>query len=163
MPSLDIVSTVDMQTLDNIVNNAKREVSTRYDFRSVHTEIVFDHKDKSIKIATGDEMKIKAIMEILVSQCVRQKIEPKVLDPQKIEAATQNTVRREVRIKEGISREMAQKMVKFIKASGLKVQPAIQDDQVRVVGKQIDDLQTMMQQLREEEWDVPLQFVNMKR
>jgi hypothetical protein len=116
-----------------------------------------------IHVATGDEMKMKAVMEILIGQCTRLKIDPKIFDPQKIEAATQNTVRRDVKVKEGISRETAQKMVKFIKASGLKVQPAIQDDQLRVTGKQIDDLQTMMQQLREQEWDVPLQFVNMKR
>jgi uncharacterized protein YajQ (UPF0234 family) len=108
-------------------------------------------------------MKMKAIMDILIGQCTRLKIESKILDPQKIEAATQNTVRRDIKIKEGISRETAQKMVKFIKTSGLKVQPAIQDDQVRVTGKQIDDLQSMIQQLREQEWEVPLQFVNMKR
>ena len=163
MPSLDIVSSVDMQMLDNALNNAKREVATRYDFRSVKTEITLDRKEKLVHIATGDEMKMKAIMDILIGQCTRLKIDPKILDPQKIEAATQNTVRRDIKIKEGISRDTAQKMVKFIKASGLKVQPAIQDDQVRVTGKQIDDLQTMMQQLREQDWDVPLQFVNMKR
>jgi len=163
MPSLDIVSTVDIQMLDNAVNNVKREIATRYDFRNVNTEITLDRKEKEIHIATGDEMKMKAIMEILIGQCTRLKLDPKILEPQKVEAATQNTVRRDIKIKEGISREMAQKMVKSIKASGLKVQPAIQDDQVRVTGKQIDDLQSMMQQLREQEWDVPLQFVNMKR
>jgi len=163
MPSLDIVSEVDMQTLDNTINNVKREVSTRYDFRNVKTEIELNRKDKLIKIATGDEMKMKAVTDLLVGQCVRSKIDPKILELGKIEAATQGTVRREIQIKEGISRETAQKMVKFIKASGLKVQPAIQDDQVRVTGKQIDDLQEMMQQLRDQEWDVPLQFVNMKR
>jgi len=163
MPSLDIVSAVDMQMLDNAINNVKREVATRYDFRTVKTEITLDRKEKLIHIATGDEMKMKAIMEILIGQCTRLKLDPKILEPQKIEAATQNTVRREIKIKEGISRETAQKMVKFIKNSGLKIQPAIQDDQVRVNGKQIDDLQLMMQQLREQEWDVPLQFVNMKR
>ncbi|MCL2679397.1 MAG: YajQ family cyclic di-GMP-binding protein [Dehalococcoidia bacterium] len=163
MPSLDIVSTVDMQMLDNAINNVKREVVTRYDFRNVKTEITLDRREKLIHVATGDEMKMKAVLEILIGQCTRLKIDPKIFDPQKIEAATQNTVRRDVKVKEGISRETAQKMVKFIKASGLKVQPAIQDDQLRVTGKQIDDLQTMMQQLREQEWDVPLQFVNMKR
>jgi len=163
MPSLDIVSAVDMQMLDNAINNAKREIATRYDFRNITTEITLNRKEKLIHIATGDEMKMKAVMDMLIGQCTRLKIEPKILDPQKIEAATQNTVRRDIKIKEGISRDTAQKMVKFIKTSGLKVQPAIQDDQVRVTSKQIDDLQLMMQQLREQEWDVPLQFVNMKR
>jgi uncharacterized protein YajQ (UPF0234 family) len=163
MPSLDIVSVADMQMLDNATNNVKRDVATRYDFRNINTEITLNRKEKMIHVTTGDEMKMKAIMDIFINQCVRLKIDPKTLDPQKVEAAAQGTVRRDIKIKEGISREMAQKMVKFIKASGLKVQPAIQDDQVRVTGKQIDDLQTMMQQLREQEWDVPLQFVNMKR
>lgn len=163
MPSLDIVSTIDMQTLDNAINNVKREIATRYDFRNVNTEINLNRKEKLIQIATGDEMKAKTVTEILIGQCTRFKIDPKVLDLQKIEPATQGTVRRDIKIKEGISRETAQKMVKYIKASGLKVQPAIQDDQVRVTGKQIDDLQAMMQQLQDQDWDVPLQFVNMKR
>lgn len=163
MPSLDIVSIADMQMLDNVVNNVKREISTRYDFRNISTEITLNRKDKLINIATGDEMKMKAVTELIISQCVRLKIDHKVLEPQKIEMATHGTVRCDIKIREGISRETSQKMVKFIKASGLKVQPAIQEDQVRVTGKQIDDLQVMMQQLREQDWDVPLQFVNMKR
>ena len=163
MPSLDVVSTVDMQALDNAINNVKREIATRYDFRNVVSEITFNRKDKLIHITSGDEMKVKAITESLIGQCTRLKLDPKILDPQKIEPAAQGTSKRDIQIKEGISRETAQKMVKFIKASGLKVQAAIQDDQIRVTGKQIDDLQEAMRLLRGQEYDVPLQFVNMKR
>jgi uncharacterized protein YajQ (UPF0234 family) len=163
MPSLDIVSIVDMQALDNAINNVKREIATRYDFRNIVSEISLNRKDKLIHISSGDEMKVKAITDSLVGQCTRLKLDPKILDPQKIESASQNTAKRDIQIIEGISRETAQKMVKFIKASALKVQAAIQDDQIRVTGKQIDDLQEVMRVLRGQEYDIPLQFVNMKR
>ena len=163
MPSVDVVSTVDMQALDNAVNNLKREITTRYDFRNISTEIVLNKKDKQISILSGDEGKIKAITEGLIGQCVRYKVDPKSLDFKPTEATSQGKAKTEVHIKEGISREMAQKMVKFIKGLNLKVQPAIQDDQVRITGKQIDDLQAVMQELHEQDYDVALQFVNMKR
>jgi uncharacterized protein YajQ (UPF0234 family) len=163
VPTLDIVSIVDTQTLDNAINNVKREIATRYDFRNIVSEISLNRKDKLIHISSGDEMKVKAITESLIGQCTRLKLSPKILDPQKIEPAAQGTAKRDIQMKEGISKETAQKMVKFIKASGLKVQAAIQDDQIRVTGKQIDDLQEVMRLLRGQEYDVPLQFVNMKR
>jgi uncharacterized protein YajQ (UPF0234 family) len=163
VPTLDIVSIVDTQTLDNAINNVKREIATRYDFRKIVSEISLNRKDKLIHISSGDEMKVKAITESLIGQCTRFKLSPKILDPQKIELGAQGTAKRDIQLKEGISKETAQKMVKFIKASGLKVQAAIQDDQIRATGKQIDDLQEVMRLLREQEYDVPLQFVNMKR
>lgn len=163
MPSLDIVSTVDMQMLDNAINNVKREIATRYDFRNVTTEITLDRKEKLIHISSGDDMKVKAVTDSLIGQCTRLKLDPKILDVQKIEPAAQGTAKRDIKIKEGISRDTAQKMVKFIKTSSLKVQAAIQDDQIRVTGKQIDDLQELMKLLRDQNYDIPLQFVNMKR
>ncbi len=163
MPSLDVVSNVDMQTLDNAVNNAKREIATRYDFRNVASEILLNKKEKLVQISSGDEMKVKAVTDTLIGQCTRLKIDPKILDMQKIEPAAQGTAKRDIKIKEGISRDTAQKIVKYIKASGLKVQAAIQDEQIRVTGKQIDDLQEIMRLLREQDYDIPLQFVNMKR
>jgi cyclic-di-GMP-binding protein len=163
MPSLDVVSVIDAQTLDNAINNSKREIATRYDFRNVVSEISYDKKEKVIKISSGDDMKVKAITESLIGQGTRLKLDPKILEPQKIEAGAGGTCKREIRIKEGISRETAQKIVKFIKASGLKVQPAIQEDQIRIQGKQIDDLQQIMRLLQAQDYDVPLQFVNMKR
>lgn len=163
MPSLDVVSAIDAQTLDNAINNTRREITTRYDFRNIVSEITYDKKEKVIKISSGDDMKIKAITESLIGQGTRLKLDPKILDPQKIEAGGGGTSKREIKVKEGISRDTAQKIVKFIKASGLKVQPAIMDDQIRIQGKQIDDLQEVMKLLQAQDYDVPLQFVNMKR
>ena len=163
MPSLDIVSIVDAQTLDNAINNSKREIATRYDFRNVVSEISYDKKEKVIRISSGDEMKVKAITDSLIGQGTRLKLDPKILEPQKIEAGAGGTSKREINIKEGISRDTAQKIVKFIKGSGLKIQAAIQEDQIRVTGKQIDDLQEVMRLLQAQDYDVPLQFVNMKR
>jgi cyclic-di-GMP-binding protein len=163
MPSVDVVSTVDLQSLDNAVNNARREISTRFDFKNVHSEITFDRKEKKIHVLSGDEWKVKTIKDILISQCVRLKVDPLSLDYSKIETVSLTVARMEVQIKEGIPKEAAQKMVKFIKGLKMKVQPAIQDDQVRITGKQIDDLQEIMQQLKQQDYGIPLQFVNMKR
>jgi uncharacterized protein YajQ (UPF0234 family) len=162
MPSVDVVSAVDMQALDNAVNNVKREVATRFDFRSVKSEIILDRKAQSIHIVSGDEWKVKTVSEMLIGQCVRQKVDSKSLNFGEIETSSTTVAKRDVQIKEGISKETGQKIVKFIKGLNLKVQPALLEDKVRITGKKIDDLQEIMRQLREQEYDVPLQFNNMK-
>ena len=139
------------------------EILTRFDFKNVPTEINFDRKHKLIRIQSGDEWKVKAITEILIGQCVRLKVDPKCLDTGEIEDTAQGTASMDIRIKQGIPRETAQKMVKLIKGLKIKVQPAIQEEHVRLTGKNIDDLQEIMQLLREQDYDIPLQFVNMKR
>jgi len=162
MPSVDVVSKVDLQSLDNAVNNVKREITTRFDFRNIDSEVTFDRKVKSIHIITGDDWKVKAIIEMLIGQCSRFKLDPKCLDIKEIEPTSHGTVKVDILIKEGIPKETSQKIVKLIKSLKIKVQPAIQDDQVRITGKKIDDLQGIMQLLREQDYDTPLQFVNMK-
>ncbi len=162
MPSVDVVSKVNLQALDNAINNVKREISTRFDFKNVKSEITLDRKDKYIHIVTGDVWKVKAVTEILIGQCVRFKVDPKCLDLKETEPTSHGTAKMDVQIKEGIPRETCQKMVKYIKSLKIKVQPAVQDDKVRITGKQIDDLQKIMQLLREQDYDIPLQFVNMK-
>jgi uncharacterized protein YajQ (UPF0234 family) len=162
MPSLDVVSSIDLQLLDNAVNNTKREVATRFDFRSVKTEIALDRKEKTIQITSGDEWKVKTIKDMLIGQCVRQKVDPKSLEFGEIETVSTTSAKMNVQIKEGISKESAQKMVKYIKGLKVKVQPSILDNKVRITGKQIDDLQEIMRLLREQDYGVPLQFVNMK-
>ena len=162
MPSVDVVSKVDPQALDNAINNVKREISSRFDFKNIHTEITFDKKTNSIHVVSGDDMKIKAMIEMLVGQCTRFKIDPKCLEPKEIEETSHNQVKADIAIKEGISRDIGQKMVKLIKGMKIKVQPAIQDQQVRLTGKNIDDLQEVMQALREQDYEIPLQFTNMK-
>ncbi len=163
MPSLDVVSKVDLQTLDNAVNNVKREILTRFDFKNVKTEVTFDRKDKKIKIVSGDDWKVKAITDMLIGQCARLKFNSKCLDFREVDATSTGTAKTEILIKEGIPKETAPQMVKFIKGLKIKVQPAIQDDQIRVTGKNIDYLQEVMKLLNEQDHDVPLQFVNMKR
>jgi len=162
MPSVDVVSKVDLQALDNAINNVKREISTRFDFKNVKSEITFDRKAKCIHIATGDDWKVKAVTEMLIGQCTRLKVDSKCLDLKEIEPTSHGTVKVDILIKEGIPKETSQKIVKFIKGLKIKVQPAIQGDQVRVTGKKIDDLQEIMRLLKEQGYNIPLQFVNMK-
>ena len=162
MPSVDVVSKVDLQALDNAINNVKREISTRYDFRNVKSEITLDRKAKYIHIVTGDDWKVKAVTEMLIGQCTRLKVDPKCLDIKEIESTSHSTVKMDILIKEGIPKETGQKIVKLIKGLKVKVQPAIQDDQVRITGKKIDDLQDIMRLLKEQDYNIPLQFVNMK-
>jgi len=162
MPSVDVVSKVDLQALDNAINNVKREISTRFDFKNVTSEITFDRKAKSIHIVTGDDWKVKAVTEMLMGQCSRLKVDSKCLDLNEIEPTSHGTVKMDILIKEGIPKETGQKIVKLIKGLKIKVQPALQDDQVRLTGKKIDDLQEIMRLLKEQGYSIPLQFVNMK-
>jgi uncharacterized protein YajQ (UPF0234 family) len=163
MPSLDVVSAVDLQVIDNAVNNVKREIAARFDFREVKSELTLDRKEKVVHIISGDEWKVKTVKDMLISQCVRLKADPKSLEFGKIETSSTTVARMDVKIKEGIPRETAQQMVKYIKGLKLKVEPAIQQDQVRISSKQIDDLQEIMRLLKEQDFGIPLQFVNMKR
>jgi cyclic-di-GMP-binding protein len=162
MPSLDVVSSVDFQSLDNAVNNTKREIATRFDFRSVKSDITLDRKEKIIHLISGDDWKIKTIKDILFSQCIRQKVDPKSLNMGKIETVSTTLAKVDIQIIEGIEKDIAQKMVKYIKSLKIKVQPAILDNKLRITGKQIDDLQEIMRLLNEQDYGIPLQFVNMK-
>jgi uncharacterized protein YajQ (UPF0234 family) len=162
VPSVDVVSKVDLQVLYNVINNVKREITTRFDFKNVKSEITFDRKAKYIHIVTGDDWKVKAVTEMLIDQCTRFKLDPKCLDLKEIEATSHGTAKMDIFIKEGIPKETGQKIVKLIKGLKIKVQPAIQTDQVRITGKKIDDLQEIMRLLKEQDYNIPLQFVNMK-
>jgi len=162
MPSVDVVSRVDLQAMDNALNNVKREISSRFDFKNIKTEITFDRKTKNIHIVTGDDMKIKAINEMLIGQCTRFKVDTKCLDFKEIEPTSQGAAKTDILIKEGIPKETGQKIVKLVKGLKVKVQPALQGDQVRLTGKKIDELQEIMKLLREQDYDIPLQFINMK-
>lgn len=164
MPSFDIVSQVDLQEVDNAVNNVRKELQTRYDFRGVTTELDLNRKDKVLKLVTGDEMKIRAVRDMLISHCMRRKVDPKVLDYGKEEPTSNGALKQEVKIREGIDKDTARGIVKKIKDMKLKkVQAAIQDEQVRVTGKQLDDLQAVIQMLNKADLDIPLQYVNMKK
>ncbi|MEX0773308.1 MAG: YajQ family cyclic di-GMP-binding protein [Balneolales bacterium] len=162
MPSFDIVNEINVQEIDNAVNNTLKEVSTRYDFKGLHTEVTFSKKTNRIDILAAESMKLKAVKDMLIKHFIKRGLEPGVLEFGDEEGSSSGSVKESATIKEGIDRETAKKIVKEIKNTKLKVQPAIQDDQVRVTGKKIDDLQDVIQTLKSKKFGVPLQFINLK-
>ena len=159
--SFDIVSDFDKQELVNAVDQVKRELSTRFDLKDSNSNIELI-EDKAINITTNDEMKLRNIYDILQSKLVKRNLSLKILDPQKIENALGGNVKQEIKLKKGLSTELAKKIVGMIKDTKIKVQASIQGDSVRVSGKSRDDLQNVIQFIRqkEEEIDAPLQFNN---
>lgn len=162
MPSFDIVSKMDGQTLDNAINNAKKEILNRYDFHGSKSEIELDKKTNQIHLLTENEMRMKAIQDSIIMRMAKQGLDPKALEFGETEAASGNMVRRDIQVKQGIDKEASRKIMKVIKDSGLKVQAAVMDEQVRVTAKKIDDLQAVIAKLRAADVGLPLQFVNMK-
>lgn len=160
MPSFDIVSKVDMQEIDNAVNQALKEIGQRYDFKGTHNEI--DLQEDAIVLLGADDYKLQAVVDVLKGKLVRRGISPKCLDYGTKEAASGGAVRQRVGIVQGISKEKGKEIVKRIKDTKLKVQAQIMDDQVRVSGKKIDDLQEVMQLLKGQDLGVELQFINMR-
>lgn len=162
MPSFDIVSKIDGQTLDNAINTAKKEILNRYDFNGSKSTIDLDKKTNVVTIVTEDDMRLKAITDSIISRMVKQQLDPKALDFGKEQYASGNMIRKEITVKEGIDKEAAKKIVKKIKDSGLKVQASIMDDQVRVQAKKIDDLQAVISLCRGDDFGQPLQYINMR-
>jgi uncharacterized protein YajQ (UPF0234 family) len=162
MPTFDIVSKVDAQTFDNAMNNAKKEILNRYDFSTSKSTIDHDKKTNVITIVTEDDMRLKAITDTIISKMIKQNLDATSLDFGKEQYASGNMIRKEISIKEGLDKETAKKVVAKIKASGLKVQGSIMEDQVRVQGKNIDDLQDVIALCKKEDFGQPLQFINMR-
>lgn len=162
MPSFDILSKVDQQMLDNTVNTVKRELESRYDLRGTNSAVEFDKKALTIKLSTEDHLKLDAILGILLERSTKQKVDVKSFDLSEEPTPSGKLLYRSVKVKQGIDRETAKKIVKSIKDTGLKVQAQIMDDLVRVTGKKIDDLQAVMAHLRGADFELPLQFDNMK-
>jgi uncharacterized protein YajQ (UPF0234 family) len=156
------VNRMDMQEVDNAVNNARKEIQTRYDLRQAHSELNLDRQEGTLKVVAADEMKLKAIQDIVVAQMVRRKIDTKALQFDEPEGTSQGHLKCAGTFIQGIDKDTARKIVKLIKDTKLKVQAAIQDDQVRVTGKKIDDLQSVIAMLKAKDLGVPAQFVNMK-
>lgn len=163
MPTVDIVNKLDLQAVDNAINSVKRRIETRYDFRGVETEVELNKKDKTLKLVVADSMKLRAVKELITECLIEQKVSPKIVDFGTEEAASLGAIRINCKLREGIEQDSAKKVVKMIKDSGLKVKASIQGDQVRVEGKQIDDLQAVMKMLREADLEFPVNFDNMKR
>jgi len=161
MPSFDIVSKVDVQEVDNAVNQAKAELKNRYDFKGSKCELNWDKKEEII--VTGDsDTRLKALVEMVQARLVKRGVSLKFLDFQPVEDMSGDMKKQVIKVTQGIPTDKAKAMVKMIKGLKLKVQAQIQDDQIRVTGKKLDDLQAVIQDMKARDLDVALQFINMR-
>lgn len=158
--SFDIVSEVDLQEMDNAVNQASKEIAQRYDFKGSKAEFVLDND--TLKLSAEDDYKLGAMIDILRTKMVKRNVPLKCLDIGKVESAFSGTVKQTVKIQKGISKEKGKEVVSFIKEQKLKVQAQIMDDQVRVTGAKKDDLQAVIQKLREKDFGIELQYINFR-
>ena len=162
MPSFDVVSSFDMQEVDNAVNMVAMDIMNRYDLKGTSAKIELNKTDKSIKIEADGTMHREAIVDMLKNRSLSRKVALKVFDFKDEEKASGMTVRQYVNLKEGISKENAKKINTLIKNYKMKVQSQIQGEQIRVTGKKIDDLQEVISKLKSEDLSLALQFVNFK-
>ena len=158
--SFDIVSQIDMQELDNALNQTRKEISQRYDFRgsSASIELV----DDALKLTAEDDYKLGAILDMLRQRMAKRGLSLRCLEPGKIEPAAKGTVRQSVALKRGIDRETAKKITAAIKASKIKVTTQQMDNQIRVSGPKKDDLQAVIQLVRSQDFGIDVQFINMR-
>lgn len=162
MPSFDIVSKIDIQSLDNAINTAIKEVQTRYDLQGTGSTIELDKKSLVVHVLTPNDMLMERIEDVIRSRMIKQRIDPRCMDFGKELYASGDKVKKDIKIKQGIDRETAKKIVSDIKNTKLKVQPQIMDEQVRVTAKKIDDLQTIIAFCKSKDYGIPLQYDNMK-
>ena len=162
MASFDIVSKVDPQTLENAVNTAKKELQTRYDLRDTKGGMELDKKANTIQLSSENSMRIKALEDILLARVVKQGIDGTSLDFTAEEQPAGALVKKTIKVRAGVDKDTGRKIIKAIKDAKLKVEAQMQDDQVRVSAKKIDDLQATIALLRRADIGLPLQFVNMK-
>lgn len=156
--SFDIVSEVNMQEIDNALNQARREIETRFDFKGSKSDIRYDNG--VITLISDDDFKLRNVIDILESKMVKRGVELKALKYGKVEPAAGDTVRQQVTVQQGIDKDLAKEIIKEIKNSKIRVQASVQGDKVRVSGKNRDDLQAVIQLLKEQDYDIPLQFAN---
>ncbi len=158
--SFDIVSQVDLQEVDNAINQAMKEIKTRFDFKGSKSEIAFKREEKKVTYLADDDMKLKNMLEIFEGKLAKRGISIKALKYGTPEKALDGMVRQSAEIIQGIPHEKAKDIVKRIKDLKIKVQPSIQSEQIRVSGRTKDDLQTVIQFLKNSNLDLPLQFTN---
>ncbi len=161
--TFDITSEIDLQEVDNAVNQTLKEVAQRFDFKGVRAEVELSKKDKTLKLHTDDEYKLKALVDVLESKLIKRGVPIRNLDFGEVDAASLGTVRQTVSLVSGISVEKGKEIVKAIKAAGFKkVNAQIQDEQVRVTSASIDDLQAVIAMLKKEDFGIDLQFGNFR-
>jgi uncharacterized protein YajQ (UPF0234 family) len=160
MPSFDIVSKTDLAEVDNALGNIVREIETRFDFKGSHCSI--ERKEAVLTVLADDKLKLNQMHELLKVHLTRRKIEPTVLDFKDVQKASGDSVRQEITIKQGIEKELAKRLTKDLKDSKLKIQVAIQGDELRITGKKRDDLQEAIAFVRGLKIEQPLQYVNFR-
>lgn len=158
--SFDIVSRVELQEIDNALNQVMKEIKNRFDFKGSKSSV--EYTDGRITIHSDDDFKLKSVVDIMESKMVKRGINLKALRYGKVEKAAGDTVRQKVDVVQGVDKELAKDIIKLVKDTKLKVQASIQSDQVRVTGKNRDDLQQVIRVIKEKDWEIPLQFVNMR-
>lgn len=156
--SFDVVSRIDGQELENALNQARREIANRFDFKNSKTSI--ENDAKSITVVSDDEMKMRNVVDIIESKAVRRGVDIKAFDIGALEPAAGGTVRRVIKLRSGISKDLAKPLMERIKALKLKVNAQYQDEHVRISGKSKDDLQKVIAALKAMDFELPLQFVN---
>jgi uncharacterized protein YajQ (UPF0234 family) len=162
MPSFDITSKTDAQTLDNAINVAKKEILNRFDFRDSKSEVNFNKKDLLISITTEHDMRLNAIIDSMHNRMIKQGIDPRCLDESKDFYSSGMFIKKEIKVRQGIDREVTKKILKDIKDSKIKVSAQVMDDIIRVSSKSINDLQDVITLCRKGNYEIPLQFINMK-
>lgn len=160
MPTFDIVSKFEVSEIDNALQNLDREISQRYDFKSSKSEISLDKNQ--ISISTDDEYKLTQLQEMLKVHLTKRGIDAKVLEMGKIESAAGQSVRQIITLIQGINRDLSKQIIQMVKESKIKVQISIQGEDLRVSGKKRDELQDVIALLKENEFDLPLQFINFR-
>src|SRR3954469_6604141 len=158
--SFDIVSEVNLQELDNAVNQAVKEITTRYDFKGSAASLEFDRKTKELTLTADQEPQLEAVRKVIVEKMIKRGVDPKCLDPQKLEEATHKTVRQKIKLKSGIDKDTAKAIQKTIKDLKLKVNASIQGEALRVTSSKKDELQAVIAYLRAHPPEIPIQFNN---
>ncbi|TDJ62153.1 MAG: YajQ family cyclic di-GMP-binding protein [Nitrospina sp.] len=158
--SFDIVSNVDLQEVKNAVNQAMMEIRQRFDFKGSQSAITLDEKVPALNLVSDDEHKMKSVVDVLETKLIKRKVSLKALDYGKVEAAGGNTVRQTIQLQQGIPQEKGKEIVKVIKGMKIKVQGQVMDDQVRVSGKNRDDLQAVIAELKEKDFGIAMSFTN---
>ena len=160
MPSFDVVSRLEFQEIDNAIENSMKEIGQRYDFKGSNSKI--ERNEQIITLTTEDELKAKQAVDLLTSHIIKRKIDPKAIKLKNSESASGNSIRQTYDLIEGIDQEIGKKITILVKSSKLKVQAKIQGNELRISGGKRDDLQQIIEQIKELNLDIPLQFVNLR-